>query len=134
MVLSPGRDGLYGLCYDVNLTDLISSGIFDLKDRSQVIDILSDETFEAVGSDDLMVKMSLCVGSLEEEEFKPFQGNVTAEQVSDVVALGDNYRVSGTCYGSDHVDLVVISPHGGEGTGIDGAKPGYVIYNRLVAN
>ena len=132
LVLSPGRDRLYGLCYDVNLTDLISSSIFDLKNRSQVIDILSYETFEAVGSDDLMVEMSLCVGSLEEEEFKPFQGNVTAEQVSDVVALGDNYRVSGTCYGSDHVALVVISPHGGEGTGIDGAKPGYVIYNLSV--
>lgn len=131
MVLSPGRDRFYG-SGDVNLLDLISSGIFDLKNRTQVLDILKDRTTDVAGSDDLMVEMSFCVGSSEEEEFKPFQGNLTAEQVSDVVALGDNYRVSGTCYGSDHVDLVVISPHGGEGTGIDGAKPGYVIYNLSV--
>ena len=127
MVLSPGRDGIYG--YGLNLTDLVSSGIFDLKNRSQVLDILKDRTVDMAGSDDLMEEISFCVGFLEEEEFKPFQGNLTAEQVSDVVALGDKYRISGTCYGSDHVDLVVISPMGSGGNGIEGTGPGYNMYN-----
>jgi len=130
MVLSPGIDRVYGNY--ANLTDLVSSGIFDLKDRWQVLDILLDRTVCVAGSDDLMEIMSFCVGPLEQEEFKPFQGNLTAEQVSDIVALEDKYRISGTCYGSNNVDLVVTSPKGGGGTGIDGAEPGYVIYNLSV--
>jgi len=132
MVLSPGRDRIYGL--GLNLTDLVSSGLFDLKDRGQVLDILIDRTAGTVGSDDLMVVKSFDVGFREKEEFKPFQGNLTVEQVSDVVPHGDKYRISGTCYGSDHVDLVVISPKGGKEKGIEGTEPGYNIYTLSVVD
>lgn len=136
MVLSPGMGGFYGHCDgDQNLTiaNLVTSGIFDLKIQSEILDILKDKTAHAVGSDDLAQEFLFIVGH-EIAEFKPPETILTAEQSSDKVARGDNYRISGTCYGSDFVNIVTISPKGGSGNATDGAKPGFIIYTLPVEN
>ena len=136
MVLSTGRDGFYGhYSGDQNLTIayLVTSGIFDLKTQSEVLDILKDKTVHAVGSDDLAQETTFIVGH-EIAEFKPPETSLTAEHSSDKVALGDNYRISGTCYGSDFVNIVTISPKGASGNATDGTKPSFIIYTLPVEN
>lgn len=136
MVLSSGGDQLYGYAYseemkDLNCVDLITSDIFDLKTQPEALDLLKSKTTDVAGSDDLLQQFSFIVGK-ETGEFVPPKTSITAEQLSDEVAIGDAYKISGTCYGSDFVHLVIISPKGKEGVGIDGAKPGFVIYKLSV--
>ena len=132
MVLSPAGDQLYGYAYseemkDLSIADIITSGIFDLKTQSEALDLLMSKTVDVPGSDDLSQLFSFIVGK-ETGEFVPPKTSLTAEQLTNVVAKGDAYRISGTCYGSDFAHAVIISPKGKEAVGIDGAKPGFVVY------
>ena len=135
MVLSPGRDQLYGDYEDKieDIADLITSGIFDLKTQSEALDLLTSKTINATTNDDLSQSFSFIVGK-EAEEFLPPRTSVTAEQLTNIVARGDSYRISGTCYGSSFVNIITISPQGEAGNATDGAKPGFRIYTLLTEN
>jgi len=135
MVLSLGRDGFYGRDdrnQNLIIADLVTSGIFDLKTQPEVLDLLKDKTIEVAGSDDLAQEYLFIVG-YETEEFVLPKTILTA-QSPDKVALGDNYGISGTCYGSDFVNIVTVSPKGGSGNATDGTKPGFIIYTLPVEN
>jgi hypothetical protein len=135
MVLSPERDGLYGYeeMEDLTIADLITSGIFDLKTQPEALDLLTSKTIDAVASDDLSQSFSFIVGK-EMGEFVPSKTSVYAEQSTNIVAVGDSYRISGTCYGSNFVNIVIISPRGGEVNAIDGTKQGIKIYASFMKN
>ena len=133
IVLSPGRDRFYGGEQDLSVADFVNSGIFDLKTRAEAFDLLKSKTIDLPGSDDLSQSFSFIVGK-ETGEFVPPKTSITAEQLTNTVATGDAYRISGTCYGSDFVHIMIIAPKGGGGVGIDGAEPGFVIYKLSVEN
>ncbi|MCK4346988.1 MAG: hypothetical protein KAW47_00075 [Thermoplasmatales archaeon] len=120
MVLSPERDQEYGGYsfyveeMEDHIADLITSGIFDLKTQPEALDLLTSKTIDAAGSDDLSQSFSFIVGK-ETGEFVPLKTSVHAEQLTNTVAIGDSYRISGTCYGSNFVNIVTISPKGWEG-------------------
>jgi hypothetical protein len=57
---------------------------------------------------------------------------LTANQSSDLVQIGDKYTVSGTAPGSKYVNVVIISPKGGYGVGIEGGY-GVTLYNLSVS-
>ena len=145
MVLSPGMDQVYGcsiifdeemeerMMMENRIADLITSGIFDLKTRPEALDLLTSKTIYVPGSDDLSQSFSFIVRK-ETEEFVPPKTSVYAEQSTNMVAVGSSYRISGTCYGSNFVNIVIISPKGGEGNAIDGTKPGIKIYAPFMEN
>lgn len=133
LVLSRGRDLWYGADENLTIANLVTSGIFDLKTQSEACDILTGKTIEVTGSDDLSQLFSFIVGK-ETEEFVPPKTSLTAEQLTNIVATGDAYRISGTCHGSDFVHIMIIAPKGGGCVGIDGAEAGFVIYKLSVEN
>ncbi len=137
MVLSPGRDQVYGYNFhDEEMEDHIAdiiTGIFDLKTQPEALDLLTSKTIDATGSVDLSQSLSFIVGK-ETEEFVPPKTSVDAEQSTNIVAVGDSDRISGTCYGSNFVNIVIISPKGGKGNAINGTKPGIKIYALIMKN
>jgi hypothetical protein len=134
MVLSPGMDQVYGMSEKwTSIADFITSGIFDLKTQPEALDLLTSKTIYKPGSDDLSQSFSFIVGK-ETGEFVPPKTSVDAEQSTNIVAVGDSYRISGTCYGSNFVNIVIISPKGGEGNAIDGTKPGIKKYALFMKN
>lgn len=104
-----------------------------MKTQLEALDLLKSKTIDAPGSDDLSQTFSFIVGK-ETGEFVPPETSVTAEQLTNIVAKGDSYRISGTCYGSNFVSIVTISPKGGGGNATDGAKPGFIIYTLPLEN
>ena len=86
LVLSPGRDGTYedlGVGAG-NLAD-IGTGLFVGKNQHQIVEILRDETVDAVGSDDLLVELTFRVES----------AYVRLDPIESV-AVGEPLYVSGT--------------------------------------
>ncbi|RCV63198.1 hypothetical protein C5S53_15230 [Methanophagales archaeon] len=140
LILSPGLDQEYGYgCFFIydkkvaewekkedRIADLISSAIFDLKTQPEALDLMTSKTINATGCDDLSQSTSFYVGN-ETEAFVPPRTSLEVEQLALIAAKGDNYHVSGTCYGSDFVNIISISPKGGPGNATSGAKPGFNI-------
>jgi len=128
VVLSRGRDGKYGdpELNKTSIIDAISRYHIQDKTQDQFMAIVGDATFDSVGSDDICCIYALEVRGPEEKIILP-RNEVIIRYSSDKVALGDEYKISGECYGSDFVNLVVIAPKGGEGRGMTG-KSGFGIY------
>lgn len=147
LMLSPGLDQEYGYgCFFVydkpmvesekkedRIADLITSGIFDFKTQPEALDLLTSKTINATSGDDLSQSTSFIVGN-ETEAFVPPKTSLDVEQLANITAKGDNYHVSGTCYGSDFVSIVTISPKGGPGTATGGVTPGFNISTVLIKN
>jgi hypothetical protein len=135
LVLSPGRDEFYGYGEneDLTISELVASDVFDLKTQYEILNILEHATARAAGSDDLLQEYSFIVGH-EIPEFKPPETSLTVDESLNRVALGDAYRISGTCYGSSYVNIVTVSPKGAAGNATDGTKPGYIIYSLPLEN
>ena len=51
-------------------------------------------------------------------------GSLTTELSTEVVALGDDFTISGIAQGLDFVDILTIAPKGGEGIGLEGEHGG----------
>ena len=147
LILSPGLDQEYGYgCFFIydkpmvesekkedRIAELITSGIFDLKTQPEALDLLTSKTINATSGDDLSQSTSFIVGN-ETEAFVPPKTSLDVEQLANIAAKGDNYHVSGTCYGSDFVSIVTISPKGGPGTATGGVTPGFNMSTVLIKN
>ena len=147
LILSPGLDQEYGYgCFFIydkkvvewekkedRIADLITSGIFDLKTQPEALDLLTSKTINATSGDDLSQSFSFIVGN-ETEEFVPPKTSLDVAQLANIATKGDNYQVSGTCYGSNFVSIVTISPKGGPGNGTWGVGPGFNISTVLMKN
>jgi hypothetical protein len=109
VVLSKGRDDNYGSGYD-NLNAALATYNLTARTQEHILTILADATIDVAGSDDLMwtdhirVIPSACL-------------NVNISKT--VVPPGESFEIYGTAL-SDYVELVAISPKGGNGTGLDG--------------
>jgi PGF-CTERM protein len=127
LVLSRGYDGVWGNqeLNKLNIIDAISQYHIQGKTQEHFIEIFENVLY-ASGSDDLGVLSWLVVRGTEEKSSLP-RNEVIIPPSSDKVALGDEYKLSGECYGSDFVNIVTISPKGGGGRGLTG-KCGYDIY------
>jgi len=107
VVLSKGRDGVYGRGYN-NLTEALADYNLTEKTQDQVLAILEDATVGAAGSDDFMwiEYINVILGL-----------NVSISK--NAVSPGDSFEVYGNA-SSDYVEVVAISPRGGYGIGLDG--------------
>ena len=107
VVLSKGLDGMYGRGYN-NLTAALADYNLTGKTQAQILAILEDATAGAAGSDDLMwIEYINVIPGL----------NVSISK--NAVSPGDSFEVYGNA-SSDYVEIVAISPRGGNGTGMEG--------------
>ena len=107
VVLSKGRDGVYGRGYN-NLTEALADYNLTEKTQAQILAILEDATVGAAGSDDFVwIEYINVIPGL----------NVSISK--NAVSPGDSFEVYGNA-SSDYVEVVAISPRGGYGIGLDG--------------
>ena len=111
VVLTKGRDNEYGLGYD-NLTAALAAYNLTNKTQAQVLAILEDATIDTVGSDDLLWAGYITVILIPH----PY---LNAHVSKSTVPPGDSFEVYGNA-STDYVEIVAISPKGGNGTGMDG--------------
>lgn len=130
VVLSRSTDNGYGASDSgiASISEALSTSQIQGKTKDQFFEILNAVTTDKVGSDDLMWAGAVRVEGPIGESTLP-RNEVTIRSSPDKVAIGDEYKISGECYGSDCVNVVIISPKGGSGSSLTGDwSCGYDIY------
>lgn len=130
VVFSRSTDNGYGASDSgiASISEALSTSQIQGKTQDQFFEILNAVTTDKVGSDDLMWAGAVRVEGPIGESTLP-RNEVTIRSSPGKVAIGDEYKISGECYGSDCVNVVIISPKGGSGSSLTGDwSCGYDIY------
>lgn len=130
VVLSRSTDNGYGARDSgiASISEALSTSQIQGKTQDQFFEILNAVTTDKAGSDDLMWAGAVRVEGPIGESTLP-RNEVTIRSSPGKVAIGDEYKISGECYGSDCVNVVIISPKGGSGSSLTGDwSCGYDIY------